>query len=41
MSKIKHWNGQSWEIDGASNAANIELTNPGFLDENGDSISVD
>ena len=41
MSKIKHWNGQSWEIDGASNAANIELTNPGFLNENGDSISVD
>lgn len=43
MSKIKHWNEttQSWEIDGASNAANIELTNPAYLDENGDSISVD
>lgn len=43
MSKIKHWNeaSQQWEIDGASNAANIELTNPGYLDENGDSISVD
>ena len=43
MSKIKHWNEvtQSWEIDGASNANNIELTNPGFVDENGNSISVD
>lgn len=43
MSKIKHWDEvtQSWVIDGASNAANIELTNPGYLDENGDSISVD
>lgn len=43
MSKIKHWDEktQQWVIDGASNAANIELTNPGFLDENGNSISVD
>lgn len=43
MSKIKHWDEstQQWVIDGASNAANIELTNPGYLDENGESISVD
>ena len=43
MSKIKHWDErtQQWVIDGASNAANIELTNPGYLDENGNSISVD
>ena len=43
MSKIKHWDErtQQWVIDGASNAANIELTNPGFLDEDGNSISVD
>lgn len=43
MSKIKHWDEstQSWVIDGASNAANIELSNPGFTDENGESISVD
>lgn len=43
MSKIKHWDErtQSWVIDGASNAANIELTNPGYTDENGNSISVD
>jgi hypothetical protein len=43
MSKIKHWDeqSQSWKIDGASNALNIELTNPGFLDQDGNSISVD
>ena len=43
MSKIKHWDEktQSWVIDGASNAANIELTNPGFLNQDGSSISVD
>ena len=43
MSKIKHWDEaqQKWVIDGASNAANIELSNPGFLNENGESISVD
>jgi len=43
MSKIKYWDEQtqSWVIAGASNAANIELTNPAYLDENGDSISVD
>ena len=43
MSKIKHWNESThqWEIDGASNANNIELANPGFLDEDGNSISVD
>lgn len=43
MSKIKHWDEatQSWVIDAASNALNIELSNPGYLDENGNSISVD
>lgn len=43
MSKIKHWDeqAQQWVIDGASNALNIELSNPGYLDENGESISVD
>ena len=43
MSKIKHWDEQTqqWVIDGASNAANIELSNPGYTDENGESISVD
>jgi len=43
MSKIKHWDEQTqqWVIDGASNAANIELSNPGYVDENGESISVD
>lgn len=43
MSKIKHWDNrtQQWVIDGASNAANIELSNPGYVDENGESISVD
>lgn len=43
MSKIKHYDPitQQWVIDGASNAANIELTNPGFLDQDGNSISVD
>lgn len=43
MSKIKHWDErtQQWVIDGASNAANIELSNPGYVDENGESISVD
>ena len=43
MSKIKHWDEQTqqWVIDGASNAANIELSNPGFVNEDGESISVD
>ena len=43
MSKIKHWDErtQQWVIDGASNAANIELTNPGYTNEKGNSISVD
>ena len=43
MSKIKHWNDvtKQWEIAGASNAMNIELSNPGFVNENGESISVD
>ena len=40
---IRHWDEktQSWVISGASNALNIELTNPGYVDENGNSISVD
>lgn len=41
--KIRHWDeaSQSWVIDGASNASNIELSNPGFLDNEGQSITVD
>lgn len=40
--KIKHFDKQSnkWIIDGASNASNIELANPGFLNETGESVSV-
>ena len=43
MSKTKYWDEQTqqWVITGASNALNIELSNPGYLDENGESISVD
>lgn len=43
MTKIRHYDpaSNSWVIDGASNASNIELTNPGFLDENGNSVNVD
>lgn len=43
MSKIRHWDEQTqqWVIDGASNASNIELTNPGYLDQDGNSVSVD
>jgi len=43
MSKIRHWDEatQSWVIDSASNAMNIELSNPGYTDQNGESISVD
>lgn len=43
MTKIKHFDpaSNSWIIDGASNASNIELSNPGFLDENGKSVNVD
>ena len=41
--KIKHWDeaSQQWVIDGASNASNIELTNPSFTDSEGHSVSVD
>ena len=37
MSKIRHWDEatQSWVIDSASNAMNIELSNPGYTDQNG------
>ena len=43
MSKIKHWDeaSQSWVIDAASNASNLELSNPGFIDEEGKPISID
>lgn len=43
MSKTKHWDEstQSWVIDGASNASNLELSNPGYVDENGNSVSID
>ena len=43
MTKIRHYDpaSNSWIIDGASNASNIELSNPGFLDENGKSVNVD
>ena len=43
MTKIKHYDNitKEWVIDGASNASNLELTNPGYLDQNGDSISLD
>ena len=41
--KIKHFDQDlgEWVIAGASNASNIELTNPAFTDENGNSISTD
>ena len=41
--KIKHWDeaSQSWVIDGASNASNLELTNPGYLDNQGNSVTID
>lgn len=41
--KIKHWDeeSQSWVIDGASNASNLELTNPSFLNNLGDPVSID
>ena len=42
MSKIRHYDqaSKTWIIDGASDANNIELVNPGFVNESGDSISV-
>ena len=41
--KLKHWDeaSQSWVIDAASNASNLELSNPGFVDEVGNSVSID
>lgn len=41
--KIKHYDQASgrWVIDGASNASELELTNPGFLNEAGESVSID
>ena len=43
MSKIKYWDeaSQSWVIGGASNASNLELSNPGFIDEEGRPITID
>lgn len=43
MSTTKHYDQilQKWVIDGASNAKDIELSNPGFLNEAGESVSVD
>lgn len=40
--KIRYYDQDSgqWIVAGASNAANIELTNPGFVNEAGESISV-
>ena len=42
MSLIKHYdkNTKQWVIDSASNAKNLELSNPSFTD-NGKSVSVD
>lgn len=41
--KNKHYDYdlQKWVIDGASNASDLELTNPGFLDSDGKSVSID
>ena len=41
--KIRHWDeaSQSWVIDGASNASNIELSNPSYVDSNGNSVTID
>ena len=41
--KIKHYDEVTgrWVIDGASNASELELTNPGFLNEAGESVSID
>lgn len=41
--KVRHYDKVTgrWVIDGASNASELELTNPGFLDENGNSVSID
>ena len=41
--KNKHYDYdlQKWVIDGASNASDLELSNPGFLDSDGKSVSID
>ena len=41
--KIKHYDHdlEKWVIDGASNASNIELTNPAYTDADNKSISTD
>ena len=41
--KIKHWDEdlQEWVISGASNASELELSNPGFVDAEGNSVSID
>lgn len=41
--KIRHYDKETnrWVIDGASNASELELTNPGFLNEAGESVSID
>lgn len=41
--KVRHYDEVTgkWVIDGASNASELELTNPGFLNEAGESISID
>lgn len=40
--KVRHYDEVTgkWVIDGASNASELELTNPGFLNEAGESISI-
>lgn len=41
--KVRHYDEATkrWVIDGASNASELELTNPGFLNEAGESVSID
>ena len=41
--KIKHYDHdlQKWVIDGVSNSSDLELSNPAYLDNEGNSISVD
>ena len=41
--KIKHYDAdlQKWVIDGVSNSSDLELSNPAYLDDEGNSISAD
>ena len=41
--KIKHYDSdlQKWVIDGVSNSSDLELSNPAYLDNEGNSISAD